>query len=77
MKTNELGPRPSDPRTISFERRCFVEDGSTVEYRVLRSALHSGPAKFSDRAEAEAFAKRFNRVVTEVTKPVMRRISWT
>lgn len=75
--TTNIGPRPSNPSEISFDRRCFVQDGEQIEYRVSRSSLHSGPAKFgTDRAAAESYARRTGRPVTEHRVPIMRRISW-
>lgn len=70
-----LGPRPA-PHLISFADSCFSVDGEEVHYLVTQSALHSGPARFSDRAEADAFAARRNRSVTEVRSPRMVRTRW-
>jgi hypothetical protein len=70
------GPRPTNPREISFDPRCFAEVGERTEYTVMQSALHSGPRVFTDRAEAEAAAKRIGRAVTECTVPIRKRIKW-
>ena len=76
MNTTKLGPRPA-PSMISFAADCFVVDGYTVTYSVGRSALHSGPARFGeDKAEAEAYARKCNRSVTEHKTPIMRRVKW-
>jgi hypothetical protein len=71
------GPRPSNPALISFERRCFVEVGEQVSYEVTRSALHSGPAKFFDKAAAEALGRRTGRAVRELKTVIRKRICWT
>jgi hypothetical protein len=71
-----LGPRPSDPSAISFAADCFETTGERTEYHVIRDAVHSGPAKFNNRADAEAFARKSNRSVTEQRFPVTRRVRW-
>jgi hypothetical protein len=50
--------------------------GETVEYLVGRSALHPGPARFADRAEAEEYARRTGRQVVIQSRPVLRRVRW-
>lgn len=73
-----LPNRPSDPSTISFDPSCFEVTGTREEYAVGRSALHSGPAYFgTDRAAANAFAKRRGRDVLVNVVTVKRRIRWT
>lgn len=61
---------------ISFAPHCFVQDGTREEYVVSRSALHSGPATFTSRVEADAYAAKTRRAVTVRVVPVMRRVSW-
>lgn len=68
--------RPTNPAEISFAPHCFAQVGTRTEYSVARSALHSGPAVFNDKAQAEAFARRSNRSVTAYEVPVMKRIAW-
>lgn len=70
-----LGPKPA-PQMISFASECFAQDGEEVYYLVSQSALHSGPARFSDRAQAEEFACKRRREVTEVRRPRMVRVRW-
>lgn len=71
------GPRPKDPREISFDPRCFVEVGDQVEYVVapLRGST-SYPARFTSRREAEALARRTGRPIREERVPIRRRIRW-
>ncbi len=71
-----LGPRPSDPSTIRFDRDCFESAGEEVQYTVSRSALHSGPAVFDSREAAEAYARRCNRSVSERRNTIWRRVKW-
>lgn len=75
MKMTELGPRPSDPSTISFDPSCFEVVGEKVEFVVCRLAP-AYPAVFSTREEAEAFAKVRRLTVNESRKQVVRRVSW-
>ncbi len=70
------GPRPANPRDISFDPRCFAEVGERTEYAVGQSALKSGPRIFTDRDKAEAWARKTNRAVTERTVPILKRIRW-
>jgi len=70
-----LGPRPA-ANLISFASDCFAQDGEEVYYLVIQSALKSGPARFSDRAQADAFAAKRNRGVSEVRCPRMVRVRW-
>lgn len=72
-----MSARPSDPRLISFDARCFVQDGVEVHYLVTQSALHSGPARFDDESDAAEYARKTGRVATRVESPKMRRIAWT
>ena len=75
--TTNIGPRPTNPSEISFDARCFADVGTQIEFSVSRSALHSGPAKFgTDRAAAEAYARKTGRQVTEHVVTIRRRISW-
>lgn len=71
-----LANRPADSRTISFARECFEAIGTRTEYLVARSSLHSGPATFQDKAEAEDYARRTGRAVESREVPVLRRIRW-
>lgn len=70
-----LGPRPK-PEMIRFDRDCFEVVGTEVIYYVSQSALQGGPARFTSRDEAYAFAKKRNRAVTECVEPVSRRVRW-
>lgn len=70
------GPRPANPRDISFDPRCFTEVGERTEYTVGQSALKAGPRVFEDRAKAEAWAKKTGRAVTERVVPIHKRIRW-
>jgi hypothetical protein len=72
----DLGPRPADPTTIRFDRDCFEAAGEEIEYTVSRSALHAGPAVFSSRADAEDYARRCNRPVSERKRTIWRRVKW-
>lgn len=76
MSARELGPRPADPREISFARDCFEVVGYRTEYVVLRSAGCSGPAVFANRADADASARRCGRTVLEERVPVRVRVKW-
>ena len=71
------GPRPKDPREISFDPHCFVEVGAQIEYVVapLRGST-SYPARFTDRRAAEALAKRTGRLIREERVPIRKRIRW-
>jgi hypothetical protein len=71
------GPKPKDPREISFDPRCFVEVGTQTEYVVapLRGST-SYPARLTDRRAAEALAKRTGRTMREESVPIRKRISW-
>jgi len=79
METNELGPRPSNPSEISFDRSCFELAGTKVEFVVLRSTNHSGPARFDSESQDKAreYAKRVGGEVIRQEIPVMRRVRWT
>lgn len=70
------GPRPANPRKISFDPRCFAQVGERTEYVVGQSALQAGPRIFTDRAKAEAWARKVGRAVTERTVPIHKRIKW-
>lgn len=70
------GPRPANPRDISFDPRCFTEVGESTEYAVAQSSLQGGPRIFTDRAKAEAWAKKTGRAVTARTVPILKRIKW-
>jgi hypothetical protein len=70
------GPRPANPREISFDPRCFAEVGERTEYVVTQSALQAGPRVFADRAKAEAWARKVGRAVTERTVSIRKRIKW-
>lgn len=71
------GPRPKDPREISFAPRCFVEVGRRIEYVVAPNpGSTSYPRRFTDRAAAEAFAKKTNRPFREEEVAVRQRICW-
>lgn len=70
------GPRPANPRDISFDPRCFTQVGESTEYVVRQSPLQTGPRVFTDRAKAEVWAKKVGRVVTERVVPILKRVSW-
>lgn len=74
--TNALGPRPSNPAEISFAARCFAVDGVSVHWTVTRSALHSGPARFDDEAQANAYARKVGKVAQRHESPRLVRIAW-
>lgn len=77
METNDaIGPRQTNTAEISFAPHCFVQVGTRTEYSVRRSALHSGPAVFEDKAAAEAFARRTNSQVNAYEVPIRKRVSW-
>lgn len=62
---------------ISFAPECFETIGTETVYTVARSAIRSGPAYFgTNKAAAEAYAKRTGRTVTETTRQVQRRVRW-
>lgn len=71
------GPRPKDPREISFAPHCFAEVGEGIEYVVppLKGST-SYPARFTDRAAAEALARRTGRRVVEERVMIRKRVSW-
>lgn len=71
------GPKPKDPREISFDPKCFVEGESHWEYVVLpRAGSTSYPKRFRHRADAEALAKRTGgHIVNESVTP-LKRIRW-
>jgi hypothetical protein len=71
----KLGPRPA-PHLIKFTEDCFETVGEKKYWTVSQSWLQSGPATFYDRAEAEEFARKRKRAVTEHVAPVRRRIKW-
>ncbi len=71
-----LGPRPSDPSKISFALDCFEIIGYEDRYTVMRGALHSGPAVFDSKAEAEAYARKVGRTVSVSSWPIRRRTKW-
>lgn len=77
MTTKPLSNRPADPRLISFDRSCFVQDGETVHYTVERSHLVAGPARFDNEADAAAYARTVGRPYTTHIAPRMVRVSWT
>ena len=70
------GPKPSDPRAISFDPRCFAQVGERTEYVVVQSPLQAGPRIFADRDKADAWAKKVGRGVTERVVPILKRVSW-
>jgi len=80
--TRFLGPvsvpenRPFNPADISFAPECFEQIGTCVGWFVLRSSLHSGPARFLVKEHAEDFAQRTGRQAYAVERPVFRRIKW-
>jgi hypothetical protein len=69
-------PNRPDPSKISFAADCFDVRGESVHWTVTRSALHSGPAKFTSETEAREFAARTGRTVTEVRSPRLVRVRW-
>lgn len=76
MNSTQLGPRPADPSTISFDRHCFAQDGVNVFWTVSQSALQSGPKRFDDEVSAVAYGRKCNRSVTRHEEPRMVRIAW-
>jgi hypothetical protein len=71
------GPRPKDPREISFAPHCFVEVGRRTEFVVSpHPGSTSYPARFTSRAEAEALAKKTGRRIHEEDVAVRKRICW-
>lgn len=72
-----LPNRPSNPALISFDPSCFVQDGETVHYTVVRSALVAGPARFDNEADAAAYAKLTGRTYTTHVTPRLVRVRWT
>ena len=71
-----MDKRPSDPSKISFADHCFETVGTIERYSVAQSALQPGPATFSDRAQAEAFARKRGRTVHVYVVPDRRRVRW-
>lgn len=69
------GCRP-EPSKISFAAECFVPSAEVVEFYVLRSALHPGPARFDSREAAEAYARRLGRSVREHRYTAKKRVRW-
>lgn len=78
MSTTQLGPRPSSPALISFDARCFVEDGVSVEWIVGGNKAPHYPAKFASEAAALAFAARTGRqrFLRRAESPRLVRVSW-
>jgi hypothetical protein len=72
----QIGRPPADSTLIRFDSDCFETVGLREVYFVIRSALHSGPEKFTDRAAAEAFARRSGRTVDVSSEPIRRRVKW-
>ena len=72
-----MSKRPANPADISFAAHCFAVVGETVYWTVTRSALHDGPARFDDRAHADAYAAKCGRPVQEHRSPKLARVSWT
>lgn len=71
------GPKPKDPREISFDPRCFVEGESHWEYIVMpRSGSTSYPKRFRNRPDAEARARRTGGSVIEERVTPLKRIRW-
>lgn len=71
-----LGPRPKNPAEISFAPECFRQVGTRTEYSVARSAIHSGPAVFTDPGDAARFARATGRPVTSYQVAIRERVSW-
>jgi hypothetical protein len=71
------GPKPKDPREISFEPRCFIEVGEQIEYVVapLRGST-SYPARFTDKKKAEELARRTGRPLREERTVIRKRVCW-
>lgn len=70
-----LGNRPS-PELISFAPECFETVGVET-YWVVATLAPNYPHRFGSKAEAEAFAKKTGRVVTEKTAPIRKRVKWS
>ena len=71
------GPRPKDPREISFAPECFIEVGQRVEYVVLpNKGSTSHPEHFATREKAETRGRRLNRRVIALSTPIMKRVRW-
>ena len=68
---------PADPSTISFDRRCFAQDGIKVEFSVGAMAPNY-PKKFgANEAAANEWARKTGRPVIRHESPRMVRVSWT
>ena len=75
-----LGPRPANPADISFDPRCFVNDGVVVEWHVGGNVAPNYPKNFGENeAAAREYARRTGRewALQRVERPRRRRISWT
>lgn len=72
-----LGPRPKNPAEISFERRCFVQNGVTVLWIVGGMLAPNYPRQFDNEAAATAYARKIKGYVTREEQPRMVRVSWT
>jgi len=71
--------RPANPANISFDRRCFAQNGTTVTWIVGGNLAPNYPATFANEADAVAYARRTGRsaYVRREESPRMVRISWT
>lgn len=69
--------RPANPSAISFDRRCFAQDGVKVEFSVGAMAPNY-PKKFgANEAAANEWSRKTGRPVIRHESPRMVRISWT
>ena len=71
--------RPTNPADISFDDRCFAQDGVKVEWVVGGNMAPNYPSTFSTEDAAMAYARKTGRVanVRRVESPRMVRVSWT
>lgn len=69
--------RPTNPADISFDRRCFVQDGTKVEWVVGGMLAPNYPKRFDTEEAAERYAKKIRGYVTRDESPRMVRIAWT
>jgi hypothetical protein len=72
-----LGPRPADPTTISFDPRCFVQDGTVVYWTVGSGLGGRYPERFDDESAAIEHGRLLRLRVTRHEHARMVRVSWT
>lgn len=73
-----LPGRPSNPALISFDNKCFKQDGVDIKYVVTPPPGSTAyPEEYDSKSTADAHAKRIGVIAHRVERPRMRRVSWT